>query len=810
MSDLSCSQANPFRTLGFLLSSRCLSSETSTQLEYWFATDSGPVKCTIDQLSICFIQQDQQERAERLAKAEGIYAEFRVITLKNFHGQLMTACYLHQSQIFAFQNLLADWDIHVWEGDLRATDRYLMERFICGTALIAGDGSSADSNRNFISLEQPRLKAADYQPKLSMLSIDIETSFPRKNQPDRLFSIGYYGIVHNQLVQKVIMIGEVDTGDERVSEPWLQLVEDEEQLLHQFLEDVEDIDPDVIIGWNFVQFDLVFLRKKFEEYDIEFSLGRDREAITWRQDRNKPDRFYVHVPGRCVFDGIELLRQAEYHFESFALDNVADQLLQRGKLLHGQDRGGDIEHLFDEDKQALADYNLEDCKLVWDIFEKTDLLNFAIQRSKITGLIPDRMGGSVAAFENLYLPHLHRAGFVAPNMGEGFDGVKSPGGYVMDSVPGFYQSVLVLDFKSLYPSIIRTFKIDPMGLITGLAESDEQSVIEGFNGGLFHRQHNKLPELIEQLWQKRDQAKQHNNFPLSQAIKIIMSSFYGVLGSTGCRFFDVRLSSSITQRSHQIIQQTSDWIEAQGFPVIYGDTDSVFVSLGEAYSQQEADKLGSKLAQQLNQYWQQRIQQEFQLESFLEIEYETHYQQFFMPSIRGEEKGSKKRYAGLIVKDQPEIIFKGLEAVRTDWTLLARHFQQEFFEYIFHQQDYHQWMTDYVEDMFAGKLDDQMIYRKRLRRPISDYQKNIPPHAQAARKLEAYRQLQGLQPLYELSGGWIQYVMTLNGAEPIEHVTAPLDYHHYFERQLMPIADSVLMFFKESFAEICGQQQSLF
>src|SRR5690554_7551387 len=79
----------------------------------------------------------------------------------------------------------------------------------------------------------------------------------------------------------------------------------------------------------------------------------------------------------------------------------------------------------------------------------------------------DRNGGSVAAFENQYLPKLHRAGYIAPNEDEGFH-TESPGGYVLDSKPGLFKHVLVFDFKSLYPSIIRTFCIDPMGLAEGL------------------------------------------------------------------------------------------------------------------------------------------------------------------------------------------------------------------------------------------------------------------------------------------------------------------------------------------------------
>ena len=71
-----------------------------------------------------------------------------------------------------------------------------------------------------------------------------------------------------------------------------------------------------------------------------------------------------------------------------------------------------------------------------------------------------------------------------------------------------------------------------------------------------------LPEIVTNIWHGRDEAKRQGNKPLSQALKIIMNAFYGVLGTTACRFFDPRLASSITMRGHQIMRQTKALIEA--------------------------------------------------------------------------------------------------------------------------------------------------------------------------------------------------------------------------------------------------------
>ncbi|WP_290438859.1 DNA polymerase domain-containing protein, partial [Pseudomonas aeruginosa] len=89
-----------------------------------------------------------------------------------------------------------------------------------------------------------------------------------------------------------------------------------------------------------------------------------------------------------------------------------------------------------------------------------------------------------------------------------------------------------------------------------------------------------LPAIVARVWEGREAAKRERNQPLSQALKIIMNAFYGVLGSSGCRFFDPRLAPSITLRGHRIMRRTRELIEAEGYTVIYGDTDSTFVWLG--------------------------------------------------------------------------------------------------------------------------------------------------------------------------------------------------------------------------------------
>ena len=380
----------------------------------------------------------------------------------------------------------------------------------------------------------------------------------------------------------------------------------------------------------------------------------------------------------------------------------------------------------------------------------------------------------------------------------------------MDSKPGLQDSVLVLDYKSLYPSIIRTFRVDPYARIAA-RQAGEQDSIPGYDGASFHKTEHILPQIIENLWAARDEAKRDGNAALSQAIKIIMNSFYGVLGTSGCRLHDSRLTSSITKRGHDIILQTVELIGDKGFEVIYGDTDSVFVSLQASKDNESAAAIGNDLVATVNRYWHEHLQREYGIESCLEMEFETHFKQFFMPTMRGSEQGSKKRYAGLIdnEKGTRKIVYKGLETVRTDWTELARRFQQKLYRLIFDGEEYADYVRATITELYEGKLDQQLVYRKRLHKKLSEYRKNIPPHAQAAIKAEA-QSGQQRQPARYRNRSWVEYVVTVAGAQTLECQNAKLDYEHYVEKQLTPIADTILNAIGSSVDAITRQQQDLF
>ncbi|GAA6185781.1 DNA polymerase II [Aliiglaciecola sp. NS0011-25] len=784
---------------GFILTRKVVERNGCACIEFWLSTEQGPVKIITDQQKpVMFIANHDVSRARALLNQSGIALEFKSVKLKTFEQTSVNALYFATTgPFYRARDILAAAKITAFENDIRLPDRYMMERFICAGAYFTGEVQNEQSKATsgYISLKNARLKPADYIPKLTLVSLDIECSMDGE-----LYSIG----LSSGDFKQVIMIGQPEDNQD-----WLIWVEDEKRLIEQLNLSITHFDPDLIIGWNIINFDFKVLTQRANKLNVRLRLGRDGSDVYWRESRNDSNQAFMNIAGRVVIDGIDSLKTATYHFDSFSLENVAQALLGEGKDTTDVDnRVAAITHDFNHNKLKLAKYNLQDCVLVERIFEHTNLISYLLLRSQLTGLELDKIGGSVAAFINLYLPKLHRSGYVSPNRPAN-GGLASPGGYVMDSFPGLYKNVLVLDFKSLYPSIIRTFKIDPLGLVEGLLEPE--NAIPGFRGGLFSRDKHFLPDIITSLWRQRDEAKRQQDTARSQAIKIIMNSFYGVLGSGGCPFYDTRLASSITMRGHEIMQTTAAWIEEKGYKVIYGDTDSTFVWLENTKGVEQALDIGKTLEREINQMWQQKIQQQLDLTCHLEIEFETLFSTFLMPTIRGAETGSKKRYAGLKYASgkQPELIFKGLETVRSDWTKLAKEFQPTLYRMVFANQDVSAYLLNVIRKIRSGECDEQLVYRKRLRQPLVQYTKNVPPHVKAARIAdEQNKQLN--KPLRYQNKGWISYVITLDGPQPVDYIHSALDYEHYIDKQIRPIAEGILPFINVSFEDITSDQLGLF
>lgn len=756
----------------FLLTGNWKDLKKNTIFLYGVSEELGSVEIIINNFKPVFFVENET-RSDFLQGR--VYR--KKTSLKNFNKKPVDAIYFSkQYELKRADQQIRSKEIITYESDVDPVKRFLMERNINVQVLIKGKSVIKNKLVRFIN---PEIKPCSVEPYLRVISIDIETG-----EGNRLLSVAAHFKSQSNELRKVFMVGE----KERVKNEIIEFFPSEYDLLVRFINWFSEIDPDLIIGWNVIGFDLLFLKRKCDALGVEFKIARgNNEAII---DLRKSGGYFADIPGRVVFDGPIILRSSFHSYEDYKLDTVAREVLGKGKLISFTSKVEEIDELFLKDKQKLAEYNLLDAELVSQIFDKTGVIDQSIKRAQISGMFLNELGMMTKAFDHFYLPKLHESGFVAPDIRDIQGASQAAGGYVIDPVPGIYENVIVLDFKSLYPSIIQTFKIDPLSRLLSNIES-----VKTPGGYEFSRTEHHLPKFITLLLAQRNEAISKGDKYLSQAIKILMNSFYGVMGAYNCRFYHPVLPTAITSTGQWLLLQSKKKLGDEGYQVIYGDTDSLFVLIGQD-EQAEPDVNGMKISQMLNDYWKRRIEKDFGLESYLNLEFEKYYKKFILTPARGSELGAKKRYAGLVMKNGEEKIeFVGMEFVRSDWTRLAKDFQTELYKRIFYGVDVDDWIKEFIKKLYDGEFDDKLTYRKRLRKNPEDYV-NLPPQVRAAKMINKEK-------------GTVEYFVTKQGPIPVELSPHDLDYEHYIDKQLKPIANSVLVLLGKTFDSIIDQSPQL-
>ncbi|MAF35830.1 hypothetical protein CL622_01785 [archaeon] len=728
-----------------------------------------------------YILKKDQAKAKKLEEIIDIEKSL----FKDFDGKPVVKLYTKiPSDVAAARHTLKQDGVKTYEADIRFTQRFLIDNGLKQAVEITGP--SKKGKRVDLIFSEPKIKPVEFSPKPIILSIDIET---------------------NRFAKKIFSIALYMDGYEKVfcSKKFIHkdaiCFENEKKMLQAFRKEVIKLDPDIITGWSVIDFDLKVLRDRCDEHKLSMDLGR----VKGQTKLNISPSFFressAQIKGRMVLDGLHLLRVSFINLPNYKLETAATQILGKHKLIDFKNKEFEIETMFRKADPKLLSYNLLDAKLVCDILEKSQALKLALTRADITGLPLDRVDGSIAALDSLYLRALKPKKIVAPTSNYAERENRITGGFVMDSKPGIYDYVLVLDFKSLYPSLMMTFNIDPLGYVGKKKGTlKKQDFVRAPNGAVFKNQEGILPDIVDRILKQREVARKNKNELERYSLKILMASFFGILANPMCRFYSFDMANAITHFGQYYIKEVARLLKEKGYEVIYMDTDSIFLDAKES-SLHQSENLGKKLAKTIDLYLDKKIKKDYHRKSRLELEFEKVYIKFLMPQVRGSTAGAKKRYAGLLKKGRKEEIeFVGLESVRRDWTGLAKTFQRKLFDRIFHEKEVASYIKSFVKDVKSGKHDELLVYTKAIRKKVSEYVKTTPPHVKAARKA-------GIT-----NPGLIEYVITTDGPEVVDKREHPIDYEHYIVKQLKPIADSILIFYNQEFNDIIkdGKQVSLF
>lgn len=689
--------------------------------------------------------------------------------------------------------LLRDAFIASPDADGKPADAYLLERGIRGPLEISGEcrkGRLVD-----LVFSDPDLAPlpADFRAPLRLVSVDIETD--GKDGAIRAVGIAAAGAGPGDVAAAfggaaLVRVHAPPDAAGAQGPAGLYFHTTEAELLRASLEDLRRLDPDVLTGWNFLDFDFRRLDERCAALGIPFALGRAGEAAKYLPGEGRRSAAAL-VPGRQVVDALRAVRAGSEKYEDLTLETVARSVLGEGKLVSssGEEKLAELDRLYREDPALFGSYCLRDAELVLRILEKTGLFRLAVERAALMGVSLDKAWTSVAGFERIYAFELLRRA-TAPPPAAGVEGRRvsgAAGGTVLEAEPGLFPNVAVFDFRSLYPTIIRTFNIDPLAYER--AGASERPVVAP-NGAAFDREEGILPRLIAEYFEARRAALAAGDDNGAYVYKILMNSFYGVLGTESCRYGRTELAGSITSFARKWLLFSRDWFQDRGLRVLYGDTDSLFVlsGLDDGTTSAEFASFAEGLAAELNRALAERIGGEYGVESRLQLRFEKPYRRFLIPPLRGqgeEGRGRAKGYAGYLLRADggAEVEVVGMEAVRSDVTALARRFQVEALDLVFRGGGEGELLAltmDNARRLRSGELDGELVYRKRLSRPPEAYTAATPPQVKAARALG-----------WTGRRGTVEYLWTSSGAEPRTARSSPLDYDHYLEAQLFPVARSI-------------------
>jgi len=662
-----------------------------------------------------------------------------------------------------------------FEADLNMVTRFLIDRGIRSSVEIHGPvrrGRPAEEGVELV-FDNPELSPGSALPRLRPLSLRL--------LPGTDGSLVAAALADSQ--GEVVLHRGPDHATDATCFP------DERSLLAALIQRLVTKDPDLIVGWNLLSEDIPLLREAARRCRMSLPLARGPGDLQYQAGNGRSQSPRAVVAGRIIFDVAPLWRQLKGAGHEESLAAVLDGEPALPGLSSSPAPRSENERLRREVHGLLR------------VIDSHSLLDLAMQRSRLTGLPLDRATSSIAAFDFLYLIELGRRGYVAPTFERPSElGEHVGGGQIIPPQPGLHRNVLVFDFRSLYPSVIRTFQIDPLGLLTE-NDAGEPDPIVAPSGASFRRQRGILSVILDQLLPLRSAARSQGNEAQSQAIKLLMNSLYGVLGSPACRFHRPALANAVTSFGRELLAFGQARLESYGHRVIYGDTDSLFAlsnladtTGSDATDGEQLERLGQELATRLNEDLAAHLEKTWRVESRIELTLHAVYRRLLLTRQRGKDKGAAKRYAGLVLKaGQARLHIVGLEAVRRDSSELCRTVQHKLYSLLFAEApaaELATYLQRTIAELLSGKLDALLVYRKTLRREPASYVAQGAPHVVVGSR-------HGMQP-----GSIVPYVVTTVGPEHPEYRHHPPDYAHYIEKQIRSIAEPILSHYGLSLSRV--------
>ncbi len=572
---------------------------------------------------------------------------------------------------------------------------------------------------------------------IECLPADLKRPMDSKKDPIVMVSLSFSPDHKNQ--KSLVLVAKP------VSSSGVQGFRSEKELLEEFIKVIENYDPDMLIGYNCNNFDLPYLLDRMRKHGIQPNFGRCEKNVFSKTFGMMQECI---VPGRIVVDPYQILKRDPWvKFHRYNLNTIAKELLNEEKI--------DVEHtempdLWNGGREGLnkfIEYCRKDSELAIRLVLEKGMLDRFFELSKISGLLlQDTFGGQSSRVETMLLHEFRKKNFVMPSRPSKEELLKRTrerekkelkGATVLEPKKGLHTEgcILVLDFRSLYPSIMRTYNVSPD---TVLLKKENVPATKSPTGAYFVNQAVRegiFPSLLKELISARGRIKKMMKSAKDEekrilnakqlALKDMSNSFYGYTGYIRARLYMIDVANTITAHGRKNLEKTKKLIEDNfAVEVLYADTDSVFLKTN-IKDLDEAKKEGSKIAKFVSD----------KLPGYLELEFEKIYKTFLILT--------KKRYAGWEFEPSGDgwvdkIEMKGIETIRRDWCTLVSETMEEVIKIILKEGDIQKAISRVRTVMTSLKNNEVPLEKltiiKGITKSLESYE-GMLPHIELAKKI---------------------------------------------------------------------------
>lgn len=692
-------------------------------------------------------------------------------------------------------NILHSKDIQTYEADIGPAKRFLL-----------------DKNFELEDFKNINLWYFDIETDDSSGKIEYKTkgAFTEIDSKDRILSIAAV----NREGREIFMYAP-PTGDEKV-------------LLEEFNDFLKRESVDMLVGWNSKDFDIPYIAGRMEKHKVNNTMIRN---ILHEDLMKRVQYFYLKDP------------EARQTITSYSLNNISKYFLDETKI----DRPGKVIDLMKEDFKTFRDYNLQDCHLVRKLEEKLGLIDLTYQMFQMCQCTAQNWS-MVKALDNFILSEANKQGIHYPTNASYItkedidDESQYLGAFVLDPIPGYYENVYDLDFKSLYPNIIRTFNISPdskMKKIAGIDLIETPGVtIDGIVRGKCYfddDQQGVIPKKIALLLEERakirtEQKKAKKNsqewrdLNVKQlVVKELANSVYGIIGNKYFRGFSIDLAESITGTGQYLIKWLQSYFNSSGDPksddggtrkkghepnechddglgndeslsaiderkAIYGDTDSIFVTI-----KNEEDI--AKVLLDCNRDLEKHLRETFNVSDYtIELDLDKVFDKFLIIS--------KKKYVGM---SEGKMEIKGMECIKRDNIEIANEYQKRVIDEIFGdipREIMEAKIVHMRQSILEGSIDPKKLaVTKKLGKDADLYRKEdradgspgvLPLWVRVSKSVK--KNTKENKTDITKKGSIIQYIHT-NGSSEAIHIsefTGEYDREHYWNKLIYPQIERIL------------------